>query len=558
MSAMESVEVSECRRCGSLLTNSELIREIGRGCAACGYVTVGLRSTTVHLPLEQFPNWVPSTARLIGDDDNQQRVQAALVELCHEVMAWVTRQVDANPGVALQWLVSMLADAGTLSESAKESASRDMSRPYRVVQMMYAILLRRGPLDYRWPQPQAYPSFFVEQAYAVLSTASLISNMVTLARRGLHRIRIVDRQLVAERTNEDLELLELGQNIAIGKATWPPEVLDPQFVEAQKAVFGQSFDDLYAFIDPIRPNSGLAANQDGDFIIIDLERCSPACIRTVDAFTLTADRLQQFAAPYFFDLGQPASPSRLGDTIVAESGDILWLAYYPFLSAVSVRRPPTRLALTAMPLLLQVFSTAETSKAFLLHRMQEEAIRTGGAALVSTAGFARSTHSDFEKSVGEQFQAAGMVVQVGLNTVDGRPLACGEIDVLAAATHTSDPRPLVIVSEAKNVDLPLQKDFGYEHLAATMQRAQKQVAKKSDWVAAAWPRIADLVGLGAASKPIIIGMIVTRRPVPLSMLGQWPGAVLEEVKGIADHLIKNPVTGWRNDLVKGICGISTV
>jgi hypothetical protein len=501
---------------------------------------------------------VPSTAQLICDDDDQQRVQAALLEVCQEVLAWVTHQVDANPGAALKWLLQMLADVGELSEPAKESAARDISRPYRIVQLMYAILLRRGPLDCGWSIPHPLPSFFVKDAYAVLGDISVLSNMVTMARRGLLRIRIVNRQLVAERPKEDLELFELLQNIAVGKATRPPEVLEPEFVEAQKLVFGQSFDDLYAFIDPRRPDSDLVGKQEGDLITIDLERCSPACVRTIDTFTLTADRLRQFAAPYFFDLGRPASPARSENAIVAEAGDILWLAYYPYLSALSALRPPTRVAFSAMPLLVQVFSTAEESKAFLLHRMQEEATRTGGAALVSTARFARSTHSGFETSVGEQFQAAGMAVQVGLGNVDGHPLACGEIDVLAGATHTSDSRPLVIVTEAKNVDLALHKDLGYEHLATTMQRARKQVALKSAWVAEAWPKIAGLVGLRASSKPIIIGMIVTRRPVPLSMLGQWPGAVLKELKGIAQHLIKNPVTRWRNDLVKGISSVSSV
>ena len=142
-----------------------------------------------------------------------------------------------------------------------------------------------------------------------------------------------------------------------------------------------------------------------------------------------------------------------------------------------------------------------------------------------------------------------MTARVAVCDDGQKRLACGEIDVIAAGVGVAG-RQVVVVCEAKNVDLALQKDAGYENLRGTMKRAREQVARKAGWVAGSWRAAATLLGLPAADPPVVLGLIVTRRPTPLSMLDPWPGTVPQEVESIAAHLLQRPPGTWRADLAR--------
>ena len=296
------------------------------------------------------------------------------------------------------------------------------------------------------------------------------------------------------------------------------EPFDDLVREAQRLARGRSVDELFALIDPAGADTGLAGSQQGDLVMFDLERSRPEAVALVDDFTLTVERLSRFAAPLFLDLGPVREHPRTGEMLEDEAADALWLAYYPFLPGLTARRPAGRMALTTTGLLIVTMAMLRHTEAHLLHRLAAES--------PAVRPLAREVHTRFEHKVAAALE--GFETRCGVENRE-----CGEIDVLATAPG------IVLVIEAKNVDLALQKDTGYDHLATTLERARAQVERKARWVAAHSPDV------------VVVGLIVTRRPVPLPLLGRWPGAVPRELPRLAAHLLGTPAGEWRGDLTAG-------
>jgi hypothetical protein len=232
---------------------------------------------------------------------------------------------------------------------------------------------------------------------------------------------------------------------------------------------------------------------------------------------------------------------------------MMWSAYYPYLDCLAERRPPTRMAMSTIPLIEHAIEAAIDSEAHLLHQMQKAANAQGGGVRKRVARLISEVHGAFEEAVGASFRAAGARVETGLDQLSGRPLPCGEVDVLAVIAREG-AAPLALVCEAKNSDLSLQKDFGYAHLATTLKRARAQIAAKAVWVGKAWPALAPRFDVTTEPSAVVLGLIVTRRPVPIGLLGGWPGVVPSEIEGIVRHLRERPPEAWRGDLARGVVG----
>lgn len=548
-----------CRRCGEPLNSASAIERVGFRCGLCGYVTATARRTEVELPLGHFVGWAPKAAPFLADEPDPERARAALARIARTTLTQVARRVDNEPAAALCWLQQLLAEADGISRRERERASRAASHPYRIAQMAYALLLRHGPPDFGLLQSAEPSAWFRDEAFAVLGDVSAILNVETLARRGLYRLSIVDHRVVADRTPEDLDLFELGNAIPFEKTHNRLAVLDSTITEAQRTLFGVAIDDLLALINPQRPDSGFVGLDQGNLVYVDKARSKPRARSVVEAFTLTENRLRSFAAPYFFDLGPRATPSGPVEAamdyveLAARAGAAIWLAYYPFLDCLADRRPPTPTGVSTGPLIAEAITTAVASEAHLLYQLQKTANAKGDKIREHVARLVAGAHNAFEEAVGARFRALGVQVETGLDHLDDRPLPCGEIDVLAVVARPGAV-PLALVCEAKNVDLAIYKDFGYDHLAETLKRAQVQIARKSAWVHEAWPALAQRFGAATDPAALVIGLIVTRRPVPIGLLSGWPGAVPGEIEAIVRHLQESPPEGWRSDLARGVVG----
>jgi hypothetical protein len=131
-------------------------------------VTTAPPAGVTKIPLEGFVTWVPSTARFLADEDDHDRARLALSNIRAEVLAWVGGHVEAARAAAIMRLTSLLAKADEIDDRMMARASRAGSHPYRIVQLLYALLLRNGPPDFGLPPPAEIPSFFADDAYTVL------------------------------------------------------------------------------------------------------------------------------------------------------------------------------------------------------------------------------------------------------------------------------------------------------------------------------------------------------------------------------------------------------
>jgi hypothetical protein len=557
---MTGVIPTGCRRCGEPFSNhaddTSLIR-----CDRCGYVTAGARATRIEIPLEPFREYAALPASLLADTADHDAACKAVASIRRHVLLEVQRHVDASRASAMQWLCWLLSQSDDMSEKFMASASLDGSRPFRIAQVVYAMLLRRGPLDFGIEAPTEPSSFFQERAYTVVGDVSVLSTNLSLGRKGLYRWSIEGGRLVGERNEKDLALFELVHSLHSNAKQVPvdsraaAEVFDERLVEVQKLAFGHAVQDLFALIDPAGADTGLAGRQDGDLVWIDVARSTPAARSLIEPFTLTAERLQQFEAPSFFDLGPRAEAPRDFDRIVEESADAMWLAYYPFFAALTARRPADPMAFTTTQLLVSALATADSSRAHMLDCAQRKHDRLAPGAGERIKSLVRSFHASFESRVAETLASNKLQALSSVSEIDGKALECGEIDVVAAGT-LSGGGTFLLVCEAKNVDLAVQKDSGYDHLASTLARACKQIRRKTAWAAAHPREITRLLRLDV-QPAIVAGAIVTRRRVPLPMLERWPGLVPEELDEFAQHLIGTPPSNWRPDIARGIVTMGT-
>ena len=552
---MTDVIPTECRRCGKPFPNNVENRFL-IPCDRCRYVTAGTRATRIEMPLEPFREYAPLPASLLGDTADHDETCEAIAGIRQHVLLEVQRHVDESRSSALQWLCWLLGKSDELSERFMASTTLDGSRPFRIAQVVYAMLLRRGTLDFGIETPTVPSSFFQERAYTIVGDVSVLSTNLSLGRKGLYRWSIEGGRLIGERNDKDLALFELIHSLHSNAHRRPvdasvaAEVFDERLVEVQKLAFGHAVQDLFALIDPAGADTGLAGRQDGDLVWIDLARSTPAARSLIEPFTLTGERLQQFEAPFFFDLGPRAKMPRDFHRVVEESADAMWLAYYPFFTALTARRPAGPMAFTTTQLLVNALATADSSRAHMLHCAQRKHGQLAPGVGERIKSLVRSFHASFESSVAQTLASNNLKALSSVSEIGGRALECGEIDVVAAG-RLSGGGMILLVCEAKNVDLAVQKDSGYEHLSSTLARACEQLRRKTAWAAEHPGDIARLLGLDVPPT-IVAGAIVTRRRVPLPLLERWPGVVPEELDEFAQHLLGAPPSNWRPDIARGI------
>jgi hypothetical protein len=557
-------EVNMCRRCGAVAVPVDSL--LTCRCTICAYITVCARPREVRLPLSPLADLTPSLRVLLVDERDHEATCTAITHLRHAALQHVEERVKEAPAAAQQWLLYLLSDAGRLSQDNLAQIARNGAAPFNIAQTMYALLLPYGPLDFGLRPPKGLPPFFKDDAFGVIGDACALSNLLATARQGQYRFSIENEQLVGERTDTDIALFELAQNIHLGaeragvedETTIFREAIDARLVEAQRLAFGHAVQDLFGLFDPggvaLGPintvDLGLVGRNKDEFIFVDLARSSVEGRSFISRLVLTRDRWRRYDAPFFFDLGPAANAPRSDEHIVDQAGDALWFAYYPFLDAVTARRPGEPMAVTTRSLLAVALTTAASSRNHMLHQTQKAANRCERGTRDRVAELVREFHADFENDVANRFGEAAVNVRSRLTEIGGNVLECGEIDVLAGSV-AKDGTAIVIVCEAKNTDLPLQKVGSYSHLELTIARACEQVSRKASWVSRHPNEIGALLGLDP-SRLITVGLVVTSRVVPLDMLGKWPGAVPSELSELGRHLLQTPVAQWRADLQRGV------
>lgn len=536
---------NQCRRCNTDLTNSSPTGRWSRSCPKCNYITCAWRPD-VEIALSDVTGTLamsPSLPHTAGHDETLEalrRIEALIIE---ELCGFVGR----NPRGVNAWLFDLLEKSQAISESYAQSPSRMQSVPYRAIQIIYAMLLLEGHEFQLSPTATSEELRACSNLYESVTNLIGTTNMITLGRRGQRDLRIRHGRLISSPTEIDHDLFELAQNIAempVSEDIGLP-VIDAWLAEAERVIFGISITDLFSLV------QSFAQIDKSGVISIDLDRL-PASKRTlIDFFTLSVNRLWEFEAPYFFDLGLPATSSNKA-RVLKSCTEMLWLPYYPFLTACGMGQQSPGIAVSTKEAFAVAQSAGEMTKAYRLVRLMEYAKDNqddeGRIVLQSISAL---VHQKFEVFLADMALSMGLRVEASVAVYRDKQLPCGEIDVLAHGRGV-DGATIIIVIEAKNVDVPLMKDFSYENLSRTLSRAVVQTVRKRKWAASELDKVADILQIENIVHPIILGIIATRRPVPLAMLDGLAGGSPSEVEELMKEALTVPHSHWRADLAASV------
>src|SRR5690606_12820251 len=241
----DSPDGRECRRCGASLEGAEVVGRVCLRCPECRYVTAFPPSSTTRLPLAYWAEQVPGTAPLLEDEPDPTRAAHVVGELIDTTLAFLAHWVDRSPGSAVHWLTTLLSRADDLSREGGEEASRDRSRPYRIAQLMYALILRHGPMDFGWSRSDEVTDYLNENGYALVSDLTILIDTLTRARRELNSMTVTGGELALARSQEDWELVELVNNIASERSARKTVLARSELHDLQRRLFGTSFDEIF-------------------------------------------------------------------------------------------------------------------------------------------------------------------------------------------------------------------------------------------------------------------------------------------------------------------------
>jgi hypothetical protein len=505
----------------------------------------------VHFPLVALETHGVVLPQL-ADKSKQYKTLTAISSIRRILIDKLRKMIEGNYRGIQECLLKLLVASEDIGRSLGEQPSRAKSIPYRAIQVVYGALLSEGYTLDLSPKPSTKERNACKDLYALVQDIVALSNIITLGRRRLRSLSLAHGSVISSTTDIDDAFFELAQNIAVepGLDTDPLSVVMDKYVsEAERTIFGWKLSDLLQI-----SNKEWSLNTEDGLVILDLSRAPTSDLDFISRLTLTADRLRSFGAPYFLDLAPPLAAKRNRRAMVEDAAAMMWLPYYPFLQARAVGQDVPSVAVTTPELLSIAMLAAANSKAYRLNRLSQFASETydvQGRTIVQA--LTRHADHNFEKLVSQALEGEGLTATSSISAIDGETLPSGEIDVLAGGVGC-DGQPILFVCEAKNVDLALMKNSGYDHLATTMAKAAKQVAQKADWARSSWPQCASFVNLPPTVPPITVGLIVTRRPVPFPLIVEWPGGTVAEARLIVRDALSQPRSLWRRDVLKGIVG----
>lgn len=287
---------------------------------------------------------------------------------------------------------------------------------------------------------------------------------------------------------------------------------EPEVNAAPRAVLGLSLDD---FKNLMRNHFRLLRKrttvvEKGATMIAALDgACEPAR-RVLDALTLTLDRARRFAAPFYFDLGEPREvppPSGLPCDIIDQN----WTAYYPCYGAIA-EDGHTRVALFSTLTWVNAFAYMLTSRSQIMAQLVRRVRGDKGSSANEVRQLARGLSARHEKRIAAQLRIHGFKAGHSVAELNGTQLACGEIDVVGARVRKGMTE--IVVVEAKDLDFPLQKPGALDRAIETLQGGGRQLDKRVDWIKGNWQVLVRALGVKPSDSAVLTPLLVTRRYMP--------------------------------------------
>jgi hypothetical protein len=390
----------------------------------------------------------------------------------------------------------------------------------------------------------------------------LLSNIVVIAKfilpliyNGLVRFHWTNGILRAEKLTDHDLATEATINTLEREKRGPPLSGDPAHAflpqSAQEAVKVATGIDVSKLIGLLANKMQILVDQnvavrDGGIIKIVSSQLTPDVRALFERLSFTVDRVRKFRAPNFFDSGPLRQKPLPPGAAVAEAAAINWSAYYPCL----VMHSPA----TGQPIFVTtprvwqgMLMTLAQRPASLMQSLDDmlQRIEPTSPKLVVVRGLIRETHQDLEVSVLNLATEEGWKGFSGVGGLNGRPLLCGEIDLIATALVGD--RRVMLVAEVKDSDNPLFLPGFNERIGQLVSHAEEQLERKGDWVANNWHQALELLGEQAdplGRRRTLARLVVTRRPLGVHFFKKFPGASLADFQSTARDLLRTGDSVW--------------
>lgn len=545
---------SFCHRCGGSLAGTEQTEVLIPGstriwpcavCADCGWRNFRA-GVSLPVQLSAAASLGPSQRALVGRILAGKASVDSLQALRCDVLDRVCFHVDARPPQALGWLFSILANLDELDSGINANGFYPLA-----LQQVYLLLLRRGPLSaFSADDFSSLGTFWKKGWLPLLATCRVLGEAIRECRLG-GDLLVEHGQVLVRLSDKAQWIQERNANVVPGPTRTTAHVdavISEHLVcEAERVAYGYSVADV---MEAVATPAGVAqfarVIRDGDLMILDLAGSTPSSHRSMlDAFTLDLATLRARSAPGFFRTG--SSADRTLDQVMTEAMEIDWLGAFPFLAGVYGSDQPCRI--TSGYLIHRAKVEAALSTAYRLRNVSMAVKGTESARQVDA--LVREYHADAERKAARCFAAAGMDVVTALECVEGRPLPCGEIDVLASGRR-ADGRLVVAVCEVKNSDLGVAKDKAVEEAQDVVRKAGAQAGRKASWVHQEWRGLADVLNSSPKERPLVVPLVVLRETA-LAVDGVQPAVVAAtELAEVIRQLLDDPVERWRPDVRRGM------
>ena len=497
----------------------------GRLCTTCGWNNVAPIEHFYETDLARLPAVQPDLSDTDDRDEIERRVRIARSAVCSALRDLVLDHPDRSR----LWLLGALAGL---------RGSRSTEEHHRVldIQQVYACLLSEGPIDLDRSAPPDDDTF-AKVVFVLTRTVQRLSDV-------LHEI---NSGTVAAASLRDgvLRLTPSADFMWMAEVNLSrPREANPRYLQpllhatddVERRVYGASATDLLGRLAVPAGPSGVT--------VVDLASPDPAVDLLRRHAVLTAARWRSHLVPSFFS-ADPRRGHRTAQAMVVQAAEADWLACTPLLDGRQAGEP---VGITSPGLVIRAAKHSAAALSGRLHLTADAARWLAAHEVGTVRAQARSVHDLFEREAATELIDAGLPASTGLQRMDGRPLPCGEIDLVAGCIGADGP--VVVIGECKNVDFTFFKDLGMEQVRATLGHASAQARRKADWAARAWRRIVRMLALPDV-EPVTVAVVVTRTIATPADHGV-PVLGIVELVDLARVLRERPASRWRGDLRAGI------
>lgn len=363
-------------------------------------------------------------------------------------------------------------------------------------------------------------------------------------RRGGQSGAIRDGYLFLRESAGNLGFAEWLQN---GQHKWrergfpaADRAFSPASVEAQQTLLGFSLELL----------AGLLEHQHAQLAKLCVEReagvgvyalpcmgLPPDVASAMEALALTPERVATFAEPFYWDLGIRRTGSGSASYLhqLAQSN---WLNYYPVIQGGGTQGEQWWVS---AEVLTYAVANLDSWKGRMLERIYETAQERalGKNQLKRIAELRLSAHREFESIAAQKLRSAGFNAAVAIETVAGRALASGEVDLLAF--RSSERGSILIVGEVKDFSLNVRRAQGIQELAAKVGAADEQLARKLTELGGRWREVlaGDLTRGAAIVEPVsLLGVVITSRDLPAILQRRFPLVGIDDLDDFAADVVR--------------------